>query len=352
MIKPGKMLAVIGGQFGSEGKGAVIGQIADDYQVHVRVGSPNAGHTFYWNGEKHVMQTIPCGWINPEATIVIGRGALLDMELLLVEISRIEKYYPKFKDRLVIDELAGVLDKKFHQEEGGVDGEIHRRIGSTGEGVGAARVARVNRDPSVFRHFWNVCDKYGLTKCCYKNTPKMLNEWQESGLNILLEGTQGSGLSLLHGYWPYVTSIDTNAAQILAECGIAPNKLGSVLLVCRTFPIRVAGTSGPLYRETSWEALSAVTGRSLSEVTTVTKKTRRVGMWDWKLVENSVILNNPSSIALTFVDYIDGCVEGVTEPESLTQPVLEVIDEIESRLNVRISMVGTGPKTMVRLSGV
>ena len=81
-MNKGKITVLVGGQYGSEGKGAVVAHIANEYNVHVRVGSPNAGHTIYWRGEKHVMQSIPCGWINPNATIVIGRGALLNMKQL------------------------------------------------------------------------------------------------------------------------------------------------------------------------------------------------------------------------------------------------------------------------------
>ena len=81
----GKLAVLVGGQYGSEGKGAIAKHVAFDFNVHVRVGSPNAGHTFYWEGAKHVMQSIPCGWINPYATIIIGRGALLNMKQLTKE---------------------------------------------------------------------------------------------------------------------------------------------------------------------------------------------------------------------------------------------------------------------------
>ena len=96
----GKLAVLVGGQYGSEGKGAVVAHIANDYNVHVRVGSPNAGHTIYWNGEKHVMQSIPCGWINPNAKIVIGRGALINIEQFMKELYHILRYYPDFMSRL------------------------------------------------------------------------------------------------------------------------------------------------------------------------------------------------------------------------------------------------------------
>ena len=277
-MERGKLTVLVGGQYGSEGKGAIAARIANDYKVHVRVGSPNAGHTIYWNGEKHVMQSIPCGWINPNADIVIGRGALLNMKQFMKELVHILQYYPDFLSRLYVDAEAGILDEKFHEQEGGTEGEMHRRIGSTGEGVGPARVARINRDPNNFRQFKDVADEYGLQKCIMYNTPKFLAKIQDAGFNIMIEGTQGSGLSLLHSHWPYCTSIDTNAAGIISEVGIAPSRVTNVLMVCRTYPIRVAGNSGPMENEISWDELNrrmkdaGYIGELTPEKTTVTHK--------------------------------------------------------------------------------
>ncbi|KKK79193.1 hypothetical protein LCGC14_2835950, partial [marine sediment metagenome] len=144
----GTVTALVGAQYGSEGKGVIAAKIAHLYSVHVRTGGPNAGHSFIHEGKVHVQQVIPCGWKNPRAKLVIGAGMLLDMGQLRREIRVIEKYDPGILDRLWIDSAAGVLDPRFHEQEGGTKGEIHERIGSTGEGVGAARVARINRDES------------------------------------------------------------------------------------------------------------------------------------------------------------------------------------------------------------
>lgn len=341
-MEKGKITAIIGGQYGSEGKGVIVAHLANDYQMHVRVGSPNAGHTFYWWGEKHVMQSIPCGWINPMAKIVIGRGALINMKLLMNEIEHIEKYYPNFKDRLIIDSKAGILDEKFHEMEGGTSGEMHRRIGSTGEGVGPARIARINRNRDEFRLFEDVVMEYGLQNCMYDNTPKIIAQSQDFGYNVLLEGTQGSGLSLIHGHYPYVTSIDTNASQILAECGVAPSRLTETILVARTYPIRVAGNSGPMSHEITWDVISEKFGKPIAEKTTVTKKIRRISEWDFELFENAVLLNNPNCIALTFADYVDPSVEGVDTEDELTQKVFDFIGMIEKIHNIKVKYVGTG----------
>ena len=351
-MERGKLTVLVGGQYGSEGKGAVAAHIANEYQVHVRVGSPNAGHTIYWRGEKHVMQSIPCGWINPNATIVIGRGALLNMKQLMKELVHIMQYYPDFKSRLLIDAKAGVLDERFHEQEGGVNGEMHRRIGSTGEGVGPARIARLERDPQKFHLFEDVADEWGLEECVAYDTPNYIVARQNAHDNILIEGTQGSALSLLHSHWPYCTTIDTNASGIIAEVGIAPTRVTNVLMVIRTYPIRVAGNSGPMENEISWEELSRRTGMELCERTTVTKKVRRVAEFDDKLFRNSCILNAPTELALTFADYVDPLIKDCDDLERVvaSKPLCNFMKEHD--LLSKIKYIGTGPHTMVEVPNV
>lgn len=345
----GKLTVLVGGQYGSEGKGAIAAHVANQYDVHVRVGSPNAGHTIWWKDKKHVMQSIPCGWINPNAIIMIGRGALLNMKQFMKELVHIMEYYPNFLSRLMIDPEAGILDEKFHEMEGGTEGEMHRRIGSTGEGVGPARIARISRDPSQFRQFKHIAEEYGLEKCMVENTPSILATLQDAGKNILIEGTQGSGLSLLHSNYPYCTSIDTNAAGIISEVGIAPSRVTDVLMVCRTYPIRVHGNSGPMKNEISWEALATRMGQSVTpEKTTVTKKVRRIAEWDGDLFRQSCILNEPTEIALTFADYIDPTLFACADVEVVkaSRKLSNFLDE-EGIPKELIKYIGTGPNAVV-----
>ena len=343
----GKLTVLVGGQYGSEGKGLIASFLANDYDVHVRVGSPNAGHTFYWKGEKHVMQSIPCGWTNPNAAIVIGRGALINLEQFFKELRHILTYYPDFLARLFIDPEAGILDEKFHKEEGGTEGEMHRRIGSTGEGVGPARIARLKRDPEQFRQFKDVAEELGLEGCIMYNTPRMLEFWRVTGKNILIEGTQGSGLSLLHSNWPYCTSIDTNAAGIISEVGIAPSKVTNVIMVCRTYPIRVAGNSGPMEHEITWEELNKRMGVEITpEKTTVTKKIRRIAEWDSALFEQSCLLNAPTEVALTFADYIDPSLYGVTDPNKVMDSK-KLREFLKNNKVYNLKYIGTGPDSVV-----
>jgi len=343
------MCVLVGGQYGSEGKGAIAAHLADRYQVHVRVGSPNAGHTIHWNGEKHVMQTIPCGWTNPDASIVIGRGALINLRLLKEELEHIEQYYPDFRRHLFIDCKAGVLDERFHEEEGGVDGEMHRRIGSTGEGVGPARIARLQRDRDKFCLFEDVAEKHGLEDCMTDDTPSFIATMQDCGYDVLIEGTQGSGLSLLHSHWPYCTTVDTNAAGIIAEVGVAPSRVTDVLMVCRTYPIRVAGNSGPMRREITWGEVSKRAKRPVEERTTVTKKVRRVAEWDVGLFNQSCTLNAPTEIALTFCDYVDPKLYGETSVARIAKSKKLARFLTDNGLYGKIKYFGTGPDSVAEI---
>jgi adenylosuccinate synthase len=164
------------------------------------------------------------------------------------------------------------------------------------------------------------------------------------GRNVLLEGTQGFGLSLVHGNWPFVTSADTSAGQLCADCGVSPRYLTDVLMVVRTHPIRVAGNSGNLQEEMTWDQISAIVGRKVEERTTVTKKIRRIGHWDESLFKAAIAVNHPSAIACTFLDYLDPGIEGRTDEAAISEfpKVRSFIEYLEVMSQVRVSYVGTG----------
>lgn len=338
----GKVTAVIGGQFGSEGKGVIVNHIAREYDVHVRTGGPNAGHSFYHGDRLFKMQGIPCGWTNPDAALIIGRGGLVSPEVLRRELLTVAEVDAAIWSRLKVDGGAGVLDSGHREQEGGTRGELHSRIGSTGEGVGAARIARIRREAEHFDHFRDIAGFWGMTGLVQEGTPTWLATIIRSGYSVLLEGTQGHALSLIHGTWPYVTSADTGTATLLADAGIAPRLLTDVLLVIRTFPIRVAGNSGPLKAETTWEDLSRRLGRPVEERTTVTNKVRRVGEWDEEIVRQAITVNGPTAIALMFLDYLNPADEGVTEFRKLSAPSRGFIDYVTDAFGVPVRYVGTG----------
>jgi adenylosuccinate synthase len=163
---------------------------------------------------------------------------------------------------------------------------------------------------------------------------------------ILLEGTQGTSLSMHHGAYPYVTSRDTTVAGCLADAGIAPKRIRRVIMVCRTYPIRVGGPSGPMGKGVTYRELSRRSGipsRSLRKIekTTTTGKQRRIAEFDWQQFYQSAALNGPTDIALTFVDYISMANKKAYRFEQLTEETRRFVEELERVSGVPVSMLST-----------
>ncbi len=337
--------ALVGAQYGSEGKGVVAHHLASEYAVWVRTGGPNAGHSFVHKGKLWKMQCLPCGFVNKRASLILGPGAVVNPDVLLREIELIENTYDKhIRARISIDWRATPLMQEHVDQEGHTDGAIHRRIGSTGEGVGAARVAWMIRNRERTIPFGEMAHTYGhgLNELVDDDTAGLISGAEAAGDRIMLEGTQGFGLSLTHGQWPYVTSNDTNAAQLAADAGVPPQRITGVLLVARTYPIRVAGNSGPLHDETDWKTISKHVGQPVQERTTVTGKVRRVGAWDEELMARACVVNEPTGICLTFIDYLSPNDIWKTEFSHLTDKSRSFVDYVERRFEAPVVLIGTG----------
>lgn len=357
--------AVVGGQFGSEGKGLIVGHIADEFTGHVRVGAANAGHTLYTDDCKHVMQQLPCSvYANPAATAFVGPGALISPGIFERELRTLRTFCAE-NDRdfpvIVVDPNAHVIQEWQIQEEKLSD--LAERIGSTSatanEGIGACQAARVMRKPGCVTaaDFWDddECEEHGFV---IEGVPTHTLDHDF----LLLEGTQGTGLSITTGHFPYVTSRNTTAAGLCADAGVAPTRLDRVILVCRTYPIRVAsptdgdGTSGPFYHdseETSWEALGI---DPQTERTTVTKKVRRVATFSLDQIAEAAMINGATEIALTFADYLDPRIAGLSSRDSGVWTTLEdypdvndMVWSIMDELDIPVTMIGTGPNSVIDL---
>ena len=328
------VLVIIGGQYGSEGKGAIVYHLAARYNVHVRVGGPNAGHTFFHEGKLWKMRAIPCGWVNPRAKLVIGAGAVVDWDVLIEEVDELEAAGYVVRERLYIDERAALISRQ-HQA---AEDHLGPAIGSTKSGTGMARIARIRRDPQ-FVNFAR-CMRAGRFRIV--DTLPMLSVWRRTD-NILLEGTQGSGLDLVFGCWPYVTSHGVSAAQMLADVGLPPKEV-EILLVVRTYPIRVGGNSGPLPHEITWDGLSKRLGREVVEYTTVTGSRRRVAAFDWAVVEDAVRRNQPDAFAVTFLDYFPGVLPGTVNLSQLSSEAKCFLHHLQARFRIPVRYIGTGRK--------
>ncbi len=440
-IKP--IIVVQGGQWGSEAKGNVAAKLCLDRNVDyaVRTGAINAGHTVVYNGKHHAMQQLPTGWVNPHTKMVIGAGAYIHPSTLYREIQMVNEAMPgsDIRDRLFIDKRCGIHDEA--AESASKDANRHHRIGATGKGCSEAIVNKIRNRNAGCKLFVDTLEAGNLNSLRFVDTVGLLNGAYDSGAQILLEGTQGTLLDLHLGPYPFTTSRMTSAANWVSEAGLSPSLEYEVVLVVRTYPIRVAGNSGPMDNEIEWtdlartingkltpggykplvdplalmefednliQAAAAATlsgayqlpmfGRQfrtrlcawtasereqyrvaaselhrdaltrckpetvvelkrLFEMTTVTKKLRRIARVTMTDLQYAVAINRPAWIAVTFIDYLEPKLANMTGKDvdddlahdGITWPAIARFNlwakYLTKDLGVPIKMVSTGPKT-------
>lgn len=342
----------VGGQFGSEGKGHVCSYLASGYDMLVRVGGPNAGH---WAAlpEKIKFIQLPSGTAaNPQADIVIGAGATLYLPQLLKEL-----YDRRLShERLAIDPQAMIIDDADRHYES-IYGDT---IGSTKQGVGAATARKIlgRFDPMPLNVPVRLARDVEELKDFIRPAIAMFEAAFAKGKKVFLEGTQGTDLSLHHGAcpsedglisrgaWPNVTSRDTTASGCLADAGIAPGRVRKVIMVTRTYPIRVGGTSGPIAREITYKAISDRSGVPEHEISgtekgTISKNPRRIAEFDWEQVRRAASLNGATDIAISFSDYISINNRKAQRYEELTEETRNFIEGVERVSNAPVSLIST-----------
>ncbi len=336
---------MVGGQYGSEGKGQVASYLSSEYDLLIRVGGPNAGHKVKVPGtdSSFTFRHLPSGSRSSNAQLLIGPGAVMHVPTLIEEIAQSKIGI----DRLMIDPQAMTISDEDQASERGA-GDVKKLIGSTGQGVGAATARRVTmrgkggvvlaKDvPELKPYLREACD--------------VLQRLFRDGKRALLEGTQGTALSIYHGHYPHTTSRDTTVAGCLAEAGISPSRVRKVIMVCRSYPIRVASpdkkhTSGYMKGEISWaeiERRAELPKGSLAklEVGSVSGNRRRVGEFDWALLRKAASLNAPTDIALTFADYLHRKNLDARRFEQLTQPTIRFIEEVERVAAAPVTLIST-----------
>lgn len=328
---------VVGGQFGGEGKGKVVSylSVSDNVDHVVRCGGPNSGHTVDFEGKRYALRLLPAGFINTKARLLLAAGTLINPEILLREID----LCGVDPSRVGIDFNAGVIT----EEDAEYERRLHlkKRIGSTLSGTGAGIARRALRD-SGFQLARDTPKLKQFLTCVSSE----VNDALDNNLKVLIEGTQGYGLSLYHsGYFPYTTSRDTTASAFLSEVGVSPLRVDSIVMVIRTFPIRVAGNSGPLKNEITWKKIQKLSGYPYEpkEFTTVTKQIRRVALFDIDIVKKAASVNKPTQVCLNGVDYLEYSNKSVNSFEALTETTRSFVYWIEKELNISIDFVGTGP---------
>jgi adenylosuccinate synthase len=338
-----RLMVVVGGQYGSEAKGAVTARLAADSAspLVVRVGGPNAGHTVVDRGREWKLRHVPVGFVNPRAMLALAAGSEINAEVLYSEINALEDAGYEIANRLHVDPQATLLENShIEQEEGST---LNKRLGSTAKGVGAARADRVWRTANLVGGLHLPTD-----------VSRLIEDWHTTGHDVIIEGTQGYGLGLHAGKYPFCTSGDARAIDMMAQAGVSPwtwpaERL-QIWIVFRVRPIRVAGNSGPLRNETSWGDLGLP-----EEFTTVTKRVRRVGEWDPELAWDALLGNGAPSpsirVAMTMLDHLFPEVAGVSVEDGLSSHSRTWLHIRAKELGLPIDMVGTGPATQVMTIG-
>ena len=338
---------VVGGQYGSEGKGKTSLHIArndPDVAAVIRVGGSNSGHVgIALDGRRFALRQLPAGAIDGQHQVLIPAGSYIDVDVLLQEIEALD-----YDRRLItISPNAHVITDEHKAWER--ETSLRESIGSTESGTGAAVLSRIARGSPKLPEAVPAEHIHQLTPFI-GDTTAIARRLLDNGRRLVIEGTQGFGLSALHAEaWPKATSRDTTAATFVAEAGLSPLDVDDVTLVLRTYPIRVAGRqSGPLPHETSWEAIAQEAGldRDLTELTTVTQSPRRVGGFSAPIVRQAIATNMPSRIVLNHLDYIDPEVANGT----LTAKARSFVAMISEAINKPIDWVGTSPSAMMPMA--
>src|SRR5271165_6031319 len=336
-------VAVIGAQWGDEGKGKVVDWLASRAEIVVRFqGGHNAGHTLVVGNETYKLSLLPSGLVRGKLGI-IGNGVVVDPEALLAEIARVEAQGLMVgPDRLRIAEnaplilpLHGAIDRAREAARGDA------KIGTTGRGIGPAYEDKVARrairacdlaepetlsaklDDLLLHHNTllrglgaDVFAKDALLAQLLEVAPRLLPfvepVWERldalraAGKRILFEGAQAVMLDVDHGTYPYVTSSNTVAATAASGSGVGPSAVGFVLGIAKAYCTRVG--AGPFPTE-----LTDATGETLGdrghEFGTVTGRRRRCGWFDAALVRQAVKVGGVQGLALTKLDVLDGLPE-------------------------------------------
>lgn len=330
---------LVGGEYGSEGKGNIASYLAPEYQYLVRVGGPNAGHKVI--SPAFTFHSLPSGTLHaPNAKLLIGPGATLRLDVLAEELRGCEIG----PGRLHIDPQAAIIE----ESDRAFEEALKTSIGSTGQGGGYAAARRLMRG-KIGGHV-RLAGEVEELRPFIRPIVDALEAAYGEGARILLEGTQGAGLSLYHGIYPYVTSRDTTASATMAEAGIPPSRVRRIIMVCRTYPIRVgsptAGTSGPLAQEISWKIIAKRSGIPLeklldAEVGSTTSRQRRVGEFEWALFRKACSLNAPTDVALSFADYLNCENANARRFEQLDEGTIRFVEELERVGGAPVSLIST-----------
>lgn len=363
----GKGVAVLGTQWGDEGKGKVVDLLTPRSQAVVRFqGGHNAGHTLVIDGQKTVLHLIPSGILHRTTECFIGNGVVLSPSALLEEITTLEARGVDVQSRLTVSPACPVI-LPYHQALD-LARERHRgdgKIGTTGRGIGPAyedkaarrglRVAdllseqraRERLEPALDFHNFVMRRYYEAEACELEDTlalalclgerlgamvsdvPSKLQALQADGASVLFEGAQGTLLDIDHGTYPFVTSSNTTVGGIFTGAGVSPTALDYVLGITKAYTTRVG--AGPFPTELHEDVGRALAERG-AEFGATTGRARRCGWLDAVVLRWAVRLNGITGLGVTKLDVLD-TLETISiatryriDGEELDRPPVDVTD--------------------------
>src|SRR6266852_5098093 len=326
-------LAVLGAQWGDEGKGKIVDLLTSHFSIVARYqGGHNAGHTVYVNGTTFILRLIPSGILHPGVACVIGNGVVVDPQALFVEVDELIKNGIDVDNRVIVSDKAHLI-LPYHRDLDLLSearrGE--RKIGTTSRGIGPAYEDKIARrgirvgdlsDPAGLEQ--NIRDNVTarnrlvqdstmdwkpvleqLLKQAERMRPMirdvslMLTGAMRAGQSILFEGAQGTLLDIDHGTYPYVTSSNASVGGVCTGLGIPPKAIGLVLGVSKAYTTRVG--EGPFPTELTGEMGNRLRD-SGHEYGAVTGRPRRCGWYDAVAVRYAVRINGLDALALTKLD--------------------------------------------------
>jgi adenylosuccinate synthase len=319
---------IVGGFFGDEGKGKIVAHIAyrDRPSIISRGGvGPNAGHTVTIGEKEYGVRMVPSGFVYPDAKLMIGTGVLVDPNVFLREVGLLG-----VKGRTFVDQRCAIIEEE-HIRRDRQSEHLAKTIGSTGTGCGPANADRVLRTARQAK------DVPELSEYLI-DVPLTIHHALEGGETVILEGSQGFGISLYFGTYPYVTSKDTSASQVAADNGVGPTQVDEVMVVFKAYPTRVG--EGPFSTEMTKQTSLQM---GIEEFGTVTHRPRRIGRWDGEMARYSAMVNGCTQAAITGIDRVDKDCYGATQYEQLTRKAREFLESAEKDIGAPVTLISTGP---------
>lgn len=332
---------LLGLQWGDEGKGKIVDVLTSNYDIIARFqGGPNAGHTLEFDGNKHVLHTIPSGIFHENAKNVVGNGVVIDPVIFAKELEKLAPYGMNLADKLLISRKAHLilpthrlLDAASEAAKGS------KKIGSTLKGIGPTYMDKTGRNgirvgdlefsdwkdryrqlankhlqmienyhvaldfdlDSLEKEFFAAVEV--LTSLPLIDSEKYFAEAQKQGKKILAEGAQGSLLDIDFGTYPFVTSSNTTAAGACTGLGIAPNKIENVIGIFKAYATRVG--SGPFPTEL-FDADGETLGRVGNEFGATTGRPRRCGWIDLVALKYAITINGVTELNMMKADVLSG----------------------------------------------